>query len=313
MAPVAYFVFRRPDHVRRSLEALAANPEAAETDLLVYSDGPRSARDEQGVTEVRTLVAGLTGFKSVELIARERNWGLARSFIGGVTDALQRHERIIVLEDDNLTSPHFLRYMNDALNRYASDERVISISGYVYPARDPLPETFFIRGADSWGWATWRRAWTHFDPDGARLLAELYQRGRKTIRDFDFDDSFCFSCMLEGQVAELNDSWSVRWYAFAFLGKRLTLYPGRSLVQNIGNDSTGTHCATSDSFDVGLSETPVRVAEIPVIESSEARRAFASVFRDAHGPPNRLMSAARRVLGPGQVVLLRRLLRSLRR
>lgn len=306
-APVAYFVYRRVDHVRKSLAALAANDGASETDLLIYSDGPRTKADEKDVAEVRELVSALSGFRSVTLVRRSENWGLARSFIGGVSETLQQYDRVIVLEDDNFTSPYFLKFMNDALAEYAEDDRVVSVSGYVYPTREPLPESFFIRGADSWGWATWRRGWAHFNPDGRQLLQEIYRRG--VVSELDFNDSFCFSCMLEAQVAGLNDSWAVRWYASAFLKDKLTLYPGRSLVHNIGNDASGTHGSTSEDFDVALATGPVTVGGIPVAESALARRAFENLFRDVSGRPNRAMTMFRRVATPGQVVFLRKAVR----
>jgi glycosyltransferase involved in cell wall biosynthesis len=293
------------------MEALEANHGASETDVLIYSDGPKTQTDDLAVREVREYVAGLSGFKSVRLIARERNLGLARSFIDGVTQTLAEYDRVIVLEDDNLTSPHFLRFMNEALGAYADDHRVISVSGYVYPARQQLPETFFIRGADSWGWATWRKGWKHFNPDGMQLLEELYRRRLK--REFDFNDTFCFSCMLEEQIAGLNDSWAVRWYASAFLRNQLTLYPGRSLVQNIGNDATGTHSAATTDFDVRLAATPVRVDMIPVQESPEGRRAFEEFFREVVSRPHRGATQLRRFLGARQVVTLRRLISPVRR
>ena len=218
-----------------------------------------------------------TGFKSVRVIERPDNLGLAGNIIEGVSETLRQHERVIVLEDDMVTSPFFLAYMNEALERYANDDRVVSIHGYVYPIREALPEAFFLRGADCWGWATWRRGWACFNPDGAQLLRELRQR--KLEYAFDYEGSHPYTKMLEAQIAGANDSWAIRWYASALLAGKFTLYPGRSLVHNIGNDASGTHCAQSRDFDSRLTDELVAVGEIPVEESMQARLAFTRYFR----------------------------------
>jgi hypothetical protein len=275
-ATVVFFAFSRPDHTRRALAALAANALADQTDLIVYADAARNEREAAPVRAVRELVRGTTGFHSVTLVERDINFGLARNIIEGVSETLRQHERVIVLEDDMVTSPFFLTYMNEALERYSNDDRVISIHGYVYPIAVALPEAFFLPGADCWGWATWRRGWACFNPDGAQLLRELKQR--KLERTFDYEGSYPYTQMLEAQIAGMNDSWAIRWYASAFLLGKLTLYPGRSLVHNIGNDATGTHCDQSSAMDTSLSDRPIRLEGVAVESSTLVRREFARFF-----------------------------------
>lgn len=277
LAPVALFAYARPEHTRRTLEALAANALARDSDLIVYADAARDEREASLICAVRELVRGTTGFRSVTLVERGENFGLARNIIEGVGDMLHRHERIIVLEDDMVTSPFFLTYMNQALERYADDDRVVSIHAYVYPVAGPLPETFFLRGADCWGWATWRRGWKCFNPDGRELLREL--RERKLERAFDYEGAYPYTAMLKAQIAGANDSWAIRWHASAFLQDKLTLYPGRSLVHNIGNDASGTHCDSSAAMDATLSDRPVRLEDIEVRASDSARRQFEIFLR----------------------------------
>jgi hypothetical protein len=281
-APVALFAYRRPDHLRSTIESLQRNPEAPRTALTIFSDGARGTGDEDGVADVRAYAAIITGFASVELVARPRNFGLAASIIDGVTAMLARHERVIVVEDDLLVSQHFLAYMNDGLERYAEDTRVASIHAYIYPLAQPVAETFFLRGADCWGWATWRRAWQHFNPDGRALLAQLQARG--LTRDFDHGGVAGFTEMLAGQIAGRNNSWAIRWHAACFLDGLLTLYPARSLVHNIGNDGSGTHRdydAQNNRFGREVTATPVTVDPILVEESQEARNAVTDYFRRA--------------------------------
>jgi hypothetical protein len=276
-APIVLFAYRRPDHTRRVLTALSSCPQARQTSLILYSDGPRAPEHFDGVQEVRRLVREIEGFASVEVRERAENWGLSRSLTSGVSEVVSEHGRAIVLEDDIEVSPYFLGFMNDGLSRYEDDPTVASVHGYVYPVRGQLPETFFLRGGDCWGWATWRRAWSHYQPDSSRLLREIRKRG--LTRDFDLGGAFPFSRMLEAQAQGRVDSWAIRWYASAFLDGMYTLYPGRSLVQNIGNDGSGEHQGGGDAYQVTLAEGPIEVQRIPIEESLAARQEFAEFLR----------------------------------
>src|SRR5260370_30670471 len=122
-------------------------------------------------------------------------------------EVLSQHERVIVLEDDIVVSPFFLSYMNGALSLYEDEPRVASIHAYVYPIKEPLPETFFLRGADCWGWATWRRGWELFNSDGRYLLSELRRRG--LTQQFDLHGAYRSRKMLKPQIAGANDSLAV--------------------------------------------------------------------------------------------------------
>jgi putative methyltransferase (TIGR04325 family) len=286
-APIALFVYARPDHTRRTVQALLNNPEASGSDLIVYSDAARTHDKEEAVQRVRKYVSGIQGFRSLTVYYRQQNYGLAQSIIEGVTHVLEYYERVIVLEDDLETSPYFLRYMNEALDLFAKEERVISVHGYVYPVHTPLPEAFFLRGADCWGWATWRRGWAEFNPDGKFLLHELKRQNLLPL--FDYNGAYSYSGMLEGQINGSNDSWAVRWHASAFLSNKLTLYPGRSLSHNIGNDSTGTHCGTSTTFHSKLSATPIRLDAVIVEESEAARKTIEDFFRAMRPPLQRVL------------------------
>ncbi len=276
-APVALFVYNRLVHLRKTIEALQANSESLSTWLYIFSDAPKNAADEKAVNEVRQYIRTIDGFSAVQIIERAENSGLARSIIDGVTSVCQEHGRIIVLEDDMVVSRYFLKFLNDALTLYERDERVISISGYQYPIKTALPETFFLKGADCWGWATWQRGWDLFEPDGRVLLRELIER--KLTHRFDFNGSYPYTRMLRNQIKGKNNSWAIRWYASAFLKDKLTLYPGRSLVLNIGTDGSGTHCSATNAFASDISDIPVKVELIDVEESSFARRQYIRLFR----------------------------------
>lgn len=276
-APVALFAYRRAAHTRQAVESLLRNAEAAHTHLVVFADGPRTPETLPQVEEVRRYLRTVTGFASVRIVERDTNLGLAQSIITGVQEVLAEHGRIVVVEDDLVVSPFFLRFMNDGLRRYAQQERVASIHGYQYPVDVPLPDAFFLRGADCWGWATWSRAWRHFRPDGRALLAELEQQG--ATRAFDLDGSYPFTRMLRQQVAGRNDSWAVRWHASAWLAGLLTLYPGRSHVRNTGADGSGTHSRSRVSLGDDLAQQPTRWGEIEVVEHAQGRAAVARALR----------------------------------
>jgi len=276
VAPVILFVYSRPFHTKLTVEALALNHGANQHDLIVFSDAAGDTGKSESVDAVREYLQTITGFRSVTVYHRLYNFGLAKSIIEGVTQVLKQYDRIIVLEDDMVTSRYFLTFMNEALDRFANDDRVISIHGYMYQVKTELPEAFFLQGADCWGWATWRRGWTLFNPDGPFLLNEL--KNRKLIKAFDFNGTFDYSGMLEGQIKGRNDSWAIRWYASAFLAGKLTLYPGRSLVHNIGNDGSGRHCGTNHALDVQLSDRPVMLDDVKVEASPMVQKDLEAYF-----------------------------------
>ena len=277
LAPVVLFAYARLDHLQQTIESLQRNPEAAASALHVYCDGPPNDQVKLRTDAVRTYVDSLQGFASVTRVYRNTNLGLAKSIISGVTELLSQHPTVIVMEDDLVVSSHFLGFMNSALSCYKDDVRVASIHGYCYPTQEALPETFFMKGADCWGWATWARAWAQFEPDGRRLLQQLRQR--KLSYDFDLDGSYPFTRMLRGQIAGRNDSWAIRWHASCYLANMLTLYPGRTLVENIGHDDSGTHCAPTNVYSSPLEMKPVLIHRIALQPSLAGRLSFINFFR----------------------------------
>lgn len=276
VAPIVIFAYDRVNHLRHTVESLKNNHLSDSSRLIVFSDGAQSENKEKKVDEVRSYLATVTGFHSISIHHRSCNYGLAKSIIEGVTEVLSESDRIIVLEDDMVTSPYFLKYMNEALDRYAADDRVISIHGWCIPTKAKLPEAFFLLGADCWGWATWRRGWNLFNPNGRELLDEINRRSLR--KDFDLNYSYPYVKMLEDQIAGANNSWAIRWYASAFLAGKLTLHPGRSMVQNIGHDNSGTHCSKSNKCDVRLSDTPIDLRHVRVGLSVEGRVALENYY-----------------------------------
>lgn len=297
LAPVALFAWRRPSHLKAVISSLSRNPGASSTDLHVFVDGPKNEGDIPLIERVLEVIEAAEGFRSVDVRASTVNRGLSGSITAGINALLEASETVIVLEDDIVVAPSFLTYMNEHLHLYADEERVASIHAYVYPHNRPLPDTFFVRGADCWGWGTWRRAWEQYQPDGKALLREL--EGRGLSREFDLGGAAPFTEMLRDQVAGRNDSWAVRWHASAFLAEMLTLYPDLPLALNIGHDGSGTHRGSSSRFDGELSDKPVKPVRIPIAEFKPAVDAFAAFFQAQRRlPRGRLGTWTRRVLLP---------------
>jgi glycosyltransferase involved in cell wall biosynthesis len=276
-APIALFAYNRKDHLQSTIEALLKNQEARTSALYVFSDGARGANDEEAVAEVRRYIRKVEGFSDIRIIERQNNFGLSKSIITGVTSVCGEWGRVIVLEDDMIVSRYFLKFMNDALRLYEDCHEVISIHGYVYPVERELPETWFLRAAHCWGWATWQRGWDLFEPNGQRLLDEM---GRRNLTaQFDFDGSYPYQQMLRDQVRGRNDSWAIRWYASAFLQGKLTLYPARSLVYNTGMDGSGVHCSVTNRYASEVADRPIVVEKMDAVENTDARSAIADFFR----------------------------------
>lgn len=282
-APVALFVYNRPRHTERVIKSLASNQLASASNLFIFSDAARTDDAAARVDEVRHIIGAVSGFKSVTVVLRERNLGLAHSIIDGVTSLCQKYGRVIVVEDDLLVSTAFLEFMNAALGYYETCDRVMHVSGYMFPVREPnrLPDTFFYRGTSCWGWATWQRAWRHFEPDARRLLGNIRQNGMQ--REFDILGTTRYTAMLKAQAEGRVDSWAIRWYASVFLARGLCLHPNQSLVQNIGHDGTGVHCARTNAYDVRLAHARQWRWPDDVEESTAALDAMADFYRSIRG------------------------------
>ena len=245
-APIVFFAYNRPDHTLNSLMSLAENPEARESDLFIFCDAPKKTEHEKGVDEVRRIVKSRQWCDSVHIIEQVRNLGCAQSIIDGVTHVCDAFGRIIVLEDDLVLSPHFLGYMNAALELYEPNPQVMQVSGHMFPIEfDNETDAIFLPFITSWGWATWQRAWKLFDPNMSGY--EQIRKNKKLRYKFNIYGSYNYSDMMEAQMRGEIDSWAIRWYASTFFKTGLTLYPVRTLVENKGFDGSGVHCPVSSN------------------------------------------------------------------
>lgn len=272
-APVLLFVYNRPEHTKSVISSLLKNEIASQTPLIVYSDAAHEQSDEENVSRTRDIVRRISGFASVDIIERDTNYGLANNIIDGVTTQINKYGCVIVLEDDLVVSSYFLAFMNDALRLYENESRVGHIQAYDFTHDASLPDTFLIKWTGSWGWATWKRAWDLFNPNGKELLQELEQRN--LTHYFDFNGNYPFTRMLRRQISGEVNSWAIRWNASLFLRDILSLNVGRSLVQNTGFDGTGTNCGEGNLYESSLYMKPLVPKLIqPIVEDINARKSF---------------------------------------
>ena len=372
-APIALFTYNRADHTKQAVESLLKNAEAKDSDLFIFSDGPKNEKAKKGVEENREYIRSLKNendleisqsrdtenahssvslvnyhkenkfsqdnssipsddsqsaslrkepsasddatqsntpslnregrgesFKSVTIIEREKNWGLANSLIAGITEIVNKYGRVIVVEDDLILSPYFLQFMNEALEKYKDDDRVASISAFLNPIDCEAPNTFFLRYFACWGWATWKRGWDILINDDRVLLKRL--RWKKN--DFNIGGTGPFYGILYCDKVGLNDSWAVRFYASQFLAGKLQLFPGKTMAIQTGMDGTGTHSEDGGKTycNMCVCDSPIILNDISVEESREMYEAFSRFYgkgqrRTVRTEYERLKSFIRRLLG----------------
>ncbi len=281
LAPIALFVYNRPEHTRRTISYLQKNLLADESRLFIFSDAPKADSDQAKVEQVRHLVKDVTGFKAIKVIERKKNLGLADSIIDGVTQLVNEYGKVIVFEDDLLSSVYTLQYFNEALTRYADEERVMHIGAYMYNLGDKnLPQTFFYRAASSWGWATWARAWKGFEPDIDKLISQF---DKEKINRFSIEGTMNFWKQVNEFKAGKNNSWAIRWYASIFLKGGLTLNPSASLINNIGNDGSGIHSNDEDIYQVKIAKKAVKQFPAKIVEDQQAYQAIKHFLKHRKG------------------------------
>jgi FkbM family methyltransferase len=291
LAPIVLFVYNRPWHTEQTLDALKQNELADQSILYIFADGPKEdakAEDIKKIQEVRQLLRREQWCREVHIIESYKNKGLADSIVFGVTDIVNKYGKIIVLEDDIVTSQGFLRYMNDALDFYKNEEKVFHISGYMFPVRKKLPTTFFYNTASCWGWGTWVRAWNHFNGDTNFLISSLDQKDLKS--KFNLENSYDFYSQLEANKNKSLKTWAVKWYASFFLQNGYALHPYPSLTKNIGHDGNGENCVLSNHFNWETLASSITIKTIPITELEIVRRGMSDFYSEINNPTQKNIS-----------------------
>lgn len=282
-APIAIFAYKRPQALKRMLDSLQRNERFAESPVIVFCDGARSdasTADRAGIEDVRKLAHAIAGCRSLQVVEAPANKGLARSVMEGVSEVVEAHGRVIVIEDDAVLSPFFLRFMNDALDRFAADEQVFSVGSwnYFFPPQSDLG-SFFLRYPDSLAWATWKRSWDLFERDGDVLMNKLKEVGRLRALDANGQVRY-FSSMLRAQIDGRVDSWAVRWTATCVLHGKVNVYPHRSMSLNKGFGAGATHETGGDhAAAVQLADAPAALSRGATEETPEAIAAWTSYVK----------------------------------
>tara|TARA_R110000850_G_scaffold162395_2_gene287062 strand:- start:1274 stop:2200 length:927 start_codon:yes stop_codon:yes gene_type:complete len=288
LAPIILFTYNRPWHTRQTVEALQKNDLAEQSNLIIYSDAPKGQSESDSVSQVRQYLKGIKGFKSIKIVERSENWGLAKSIISGVTEVIEEYGKVIVLEDDIVTSPAFLGFMNQGLNYYKNNEKVWHVSGWSYPIESICKEdVYFWRVMNCWGWATWQDKWQYFQKDTDYLIDTF---SKKMIKDFDLNNSGIFwSQVLDNKQGKI-DTWAIYWYATIFLNQGLCLNPAQSYVRNIGLDGSGENCGLDNNLSSEILNSKYKVAlnDLEVNESEGAVKIIIEFVKRKRG--NRVRS-----------------------
>lgn len=269
LAPIVLFVHNRPWHTEQTVKSLRENEFATESDLVIYSDDAKSEKDKDPVKKVRNFVEKITGFKSIKIIKRKGNFGLAKSVISGINEIFKTYNKVIVVEDDIVSAKSFLQFMNEALDIYENDEKIFSVSGYTFPFKIPkdyADDIFISYRSSSWGWGTWKGRWLKVDWEikdyeefkKDKIAQMLFNRGGEDLTP-----------MLRSQMNAKVDSWAIKWAYAHFKNNAYCLFPVQSKIKNIGTDSSGTHSDTTDKFDVMINndEVPIRFKREHVLDN----------------------------------------------
>jgi hypothetical protein len=252
-APIVIFTYNRLDCTKSLIKSLLSNPESKNSNLIIFSDGPKKRYDYQNISKVRLYLKSIGGFKKIKIIKRTKNLGLKNNIIQGVSDIFKKYNEVIVLEDDLEVSKDFLKYMNHYLLKYKDNKKVFSIHAYNYPLimGSILSKNFFLRGADCWGWAIWKDRWSKFikNKNNNKKIHKSYF----DILFFNYLFTYPYSKLLKYSDNNKINSWAIDFYAYAFIENLLTLYPSKSLIKNNGINKNGTHFKNkSKQFDVTL-------------------------------------------------------------
>jgi len=271
--PICLFAFNRPEKLSECIDALLKNSDCEFFELYVFCDGPRTDDEYEIVARVRSIAKNTRGFKRVHVYEADANRGLANSIIYGLDFVLKAHSGVIVLEDDIVVSPKFLKFINDSLNVYENIPEVGSVHGNFNSFHLKLPPTFFLKYFDCWGWGTWRDSWSLMIPDSLTLMKLI--RDSKRINEFNVFGTYRFYDLLQKECSGVVDSWAIRWQASLFVNHRLSLYSKHSLVHNTGTDGSGAHEDHFRILDRRLSREIPQLSKIPVKPNRAATLVFA--------------------------------------
>ena len=263
LAPICLTAYRRPEHTRATLEALLKSPLAEHSTVYAFLDGPKTEDDVSAVAETRAVLEATKGFKDLQVSVSETNRGLASSITSSVSQVVDDAGRVIMIEDDIVTSPAFLHYMNKSLSFYEHSSHIWHVSGYAPDYQEQIRGAYAWRAMNCWGWGTWKDRWQHFEKNPQKLISEF---NAEDIHRFNIDGVKNFWNQVQLNAAGAMDTWAIFWYATIFKKNGLCMSPRHSYVQNIGFDGSGENCvALANLAQGGLNhdENPPLVPVVP--------------------------------------------------
>tara|TARA_B110000008_G_scaffold267301_1_gene294280 strand:+ start:29 stop:952 length:924 start_codon:yes stop_codon:yes gene_type:complete len=248
LAPIVLFCYNRPKHLKLTIASLKNNYLANQSSLYIFLDGPKSKKDLVKNNEVFNYISKINGFAKIKIYRSKKNLGLSKSIIKGINFVLKKNDKIIVVEDDIVTSPLFLKFMNESLNKYEKNLKVWHVAGHSHlkPDEKEKQKVFFSYYMNCWGWATWKNRWKMFEKNPDKLINSF---SRKNISEFDLEDSGLFWSQILKNASKKINTWAIFWYATIYIRKKLCCNPLKSYVRNIGMDGSGMHCSDSKYLD----------------------------------------------------------------
>ena len=264
-APIILFAYIRLDTLQKTVLALQNNYLATQSDLFVFVDGPKNEEQKQKQKPLIEFLQSIDGFKSVHIEYSEVNKGLDPSIIAGVSSVIDKYGRAIVLEDDIVTTPNFLDYMNQALKTYESNKKVMSVSGFgleVLKPKDYIADVYLFGRSTSWGWGTWKDRWDSVDWNISDW--NQFKTDKKEIQRFKETGGSDMFSMLESCM-DGGGMWDIRFCYNMFKQNRSSVIPFLSKVENVGFNELATHCKTVkyNRFKYILDTTKKRTFNMP--------------------------------------------------
>ena len=284
-APICLFTYNRLEETIQTLEALKKNYLASESELFIFSDGPKNEQVKLNVNEVREYLHSISGFKKCTIFESDNNKGLANSIISGISQIIDKSGKVIVLEDDLITSPNFLNFMNYSLDFYQNEKNIQSINGFSLQISnlDSGMDIYFQTRPFSWGWATWSDRWDQ-NIFNKQILKFEINSNISILDKFKKECGDDIAKMLLNSVNDKNDSWYVRWAYSHFKNNRYSVYPTYSLIENIGFGKKGTHCKNINPYNYKIDKRDK--AEFSLIKFSKPEKRttekFLSYFSTNH-------------------------------
>jgi hypothetical protein len=276
-APIAIFAFNRPNHLAHCLQSLERCVGLENSEGTIFIDGARNDQEADVVSSSVGVALKFASKYNFKVEARQENFGLAKSITSGIDEMFSLSSKLIVIEDDLILAKGFLDFMNKGLSRYENNSGVASISGYQYPIEKELHTSVFLRGADCWGWATWKDRWEQTSFSGKELLNQI--RTKKLANEFNLEGSNNYVDLLEKQILGEINSWAILWHASMFLQNRLSLYPPYSLVSNEGGDGLGTHFGNNQLYSQKISDEMDFLLPSSIEQSEEYRDALIEFYQ----------------------------------